>query len=527
MYANFLARPESADSQRNQSRLKFHANPFSWSTWFTLILIIEVLAVAAFQSPLIRFDRFAVFDSGGELVIQDLMSQGYRPSIDFGYLYGLLPLLVGRIWYGLVGLSPNAFWIQAMACMMLTAWGMARFAANRRLSIVAIILIAAAIPDLLLVTYIGLVQSLEQALLVNALAEHSRGRRGVALALLAMCCFVKPSLAVVQGIAVLIAIAAVLRRAGVLAYVRALLPAFFVVTIVTGILLTVFGAVPLYRTILPQTGMTVYQLGGFGFFRGIGRDFWALPHAQLRDYFRYELGFWMLGTTFLTYGALTAIWRVLRRILSPDQAINDEICLTCMATHIGFVVLIFGHRNTWFYSLPMLIFGLTVLAARGPWHRRFLWVLVVLLLISDRSKAVDVIQRWKTESPSPVTLNLWANPQEQAEWTEALQITRGKQPVLLAMCEGGALLIPGFAPPVGGYFVPGNALPAEIRCKTAQLNAASMIISAQPSDWPGFIFWPEMKRAIDGCQVTQKGQYLRVYNRLTPAKITRSRPDHE
>ena len=72
----------------------------------------------------------------------------------------------------------------------------------------------------------------------------------------------------------------------------------------------------------------------------------------------------------------------------------------------------------------MLILGLATLATRGPWHRSLLWVLAVLLLISDRSKAVDIIHRWKTEAPSPVTLNLWADPQEQAEWAQALQLSQ-------------------------------------------------------------------------------------------------------
>ena len=159
------------------------------------------------------------------MAIQDLISRGYRPGIDFGYLYGLLPLLVGRIWYGLAGLSPETFRVQVMACTIFTAWGMARFAAHDRVGLVGIMLIALAIPDLLLVTYIGLVQSLEQALLVNALAEQARGRRGTALALLTACCFVKPSLAVVQGFAVVIAIAVNLRWAKRSTYLSTLVPA--------------------------------------------------------------------------------------------------------------------------------------------------------------------------------------------------------------------------------------------------------------------------------------------------------------
>jgi hypothetical protein len=402
--------------------------------------------------------------------------------------------------------------------MALTTWGMARFAANRRIGFVGYVLIAVVIPDLLLVTYIGLVQSLEQMLLVNALAEHARAKRGSTLALLAACCFVKPALAVVQGFVVVLAIAASAWRSGSRGVFRLFIPIGITVAIISALLTLTFGVVPLGRTILPRTGMAVYRLGGFGFFHGIGRDFWSLPHAQLRDYFRYELGFWTLGTAFLIWGALRAIWRLLQRHITPDQGINDEICLTCAVTHVGFIFLIFGHRGTWFYSLPMLILGLTLLADHGSWHRRFLWVLVVLVFISDRSKAIDILHHWKTDRPSTVTLNLWADPQEQAEWTRALQLTHGKQPVLLAMCDGGALLLPGFVPPAGGYFVPGNALEVEVQRKAAQLNVATMIISAQSADWIGFTIWPEMKAALEGCELVQNGQYLRVYHRIMPNK---------
>ncbi len=216
-------------------------------------------------------------------------------------------------------------------------------------------------------------------------------------------------------------------------------PAVLTAAVLVLVLAAGFGLVPLSRTLLPITGMEVYRQGGFGFFRGIGHDFWVLPNAGLRDYFRYELGFWILGSIFLVGGGLAGLWRLATGRSAGEQALDDEICATCAAVHLGFVVLIFGHRGTWFYSLPMLVLGLAVLAARSRWHRLAVWVLVVLLLFSDRSKAVELLRLWKTETPSAVTLNLWADSQERAGvGARALEMTRGTQPVLFAMCEGGA-----------------------------------------------------------------------------------------
>ena len=397
------------------------------TTWLTVFFCAEVLLVAFFQSPYQRLEQFAFMDSGGELAMQDLLRRGYRPALDFGYLYGLLPMLLGRVWYGLAGLSPVSFRLEIVACLLFSAWGLARFASARRLGWTGVAIIALAIPDLLLVSYITLVQTLEQALLINALAEQARGRRATALALLTACCFVKPSLAFVQGLAVVIAI--VTTSGGSLrATVRSFVPALVTAAGLVLILIVSFGVIPLAKTLLPFTGMAVYRISNYGFFRGLGREFWVLPGAGVRDYFRYEVGCWMLGTAVLLWGGLAALWRLAGGDSPADRAVRDEVIATCVGVHLGFVVFLFGHRGTWFYSLPMLILGLAVLATVGPRVRSLVLLLCCLLLVSDRSKAVELIRRWKTESPSAVTLDVWADAAERDEWAHCLELTRGEQP---------------------------------------------------------------------------------------------------
>jgi hypothetical protein len=330
---------------------------------------------------------------------------------------------------------------------------------------------------------------------------------------------VKPSLGFFQGLAVVIAIVAARRRSLRFAWARQTTPALITWTVLAAILSVSFGSLPLVKTYLPSTGMAVYRFGNFGFFGGIGRDFWLLPNAGLRDYFRYEVRFWMLGTAVLIWAAVAGLRRLMRGNECEDRATADEIVVSCASAHIAFVVFLFGHRETWLYSFPMLVLVLATLAPRGRWHRSVLWVLAVLLLVNDRSKAMEVLRHYRTEAPSESTLNLWANPTERTEWELALELTRGRQPILLAMCEGSALHIPGFEPPVVGYLVPGNALPGEVARKAAQLATAPMIISAQPPDWPGFRFWPEITAAMRGCEIVMEGRCLRVYRRTSPRHL--------
>jgi hypothetical protein len=343
---------------------------------------------------------------------------------------------------------------------------------------------------------------------------------------LTACCFVKPSLAFVQGLAVVIAIVAVNGRGIRAASVRSFGPALVTAAVLALILTLGFGAEPLAKTILPFTGMAVYRLSNYGFFHGVGREFWLLPGAGIRDYFRYEVGFWMLGTAVLLGGGLAGLRRLARGESTGDRALHDEIIATCAAVHIGFVVLLFGHRGTWLYSLPMLILGLATLAAGGPRPRCAIWLLAVLLLVNDRSKAMEIIRCWKTESPSAVTLNLWADAAVRDEWAQALELTRGERPALLATCDGAALLSSGFAPPEVGYLVPGNPLPVEVQRKAAQLAAAPMIVLPLATDWPGFTLWPEIAAAFNGCELVMQGHFVRVYRRVGRVPLATPPPAH-
>jgi hypothetical protein len=469
--------------------------------------------VTAFQAPFMTLVRFVTMDSGGELAIQDLLSRGFRPAVDFGYPYGLLPLLIGRAWYGLAGLSPWAFRVEVTACMLVSAWGLARFAAYRRVPAAGQALIALAVPDLLFVTNVTLVQVMEQALLIHALAEQARGRRGAALAWLTACCFVKPSLAYVQGLFVTIAAVAACLKADRPAWARSFAPPLVTAALLAAILSASFGPLALARTLVPSAGMAIYRASNYGFFHGVGRQFWSLPDAGLRDYFRYEVGFWLLGTAFLACGGLASLVRPLRST-PGGQGVGDEgVVVTCAAVHLVFVLFLFGHRTTWVYSLPALVLGLASLTGRGRWWKMFVWFLAVCLLVNDRSKAVEVLRLRRTDSASPSTFGLWATPGMRQEWERVRELTRGRRAVLFATCEGGAVLEPGFAPPVGGYLIPGNMIPAEVRRKAEQLAGASVIVSDRPPGWEGFSLWPELAAALDGCELVLEGHLVRIYRR--------------
>src|SRR5262249_36601849 len=116
--------------------------PPGWG--LALLLAAEEVALAAFNSPNERFTRVAYNDSEPDLSIQAMTARGLRPTVDFGYIYGLLPLLVNRAWYGAFGASPAAFRALTLACDLALAWGMARFASALRIGPAGVALVVAA-----------------------------------------------------------------------------------------------------------------------------------------------------------------------------------------------------------------------------------------------------------------------------------------------------------------------------------------------------------------------------------------------
>jgi hypothetical protein len=490
--------------------------PRSWETRWTLALFLAgVVALSFLQAPNELFFRFAFSDSGTSLTIDDLIGRGFRPTIDFGYIYGLLPLLINRIWFAVLGASPRACRGAILICNLVMAWGLARFAAAQRVGLVGVILLSLAMPDLLRSSYDVLVQALEPALLVHALAEQALGRRDRALALVTATAFVKPSMSYIFGLYLLIATVLTIDHCDLAAWRRALGPALVTGATLALVLGAVYGGRPLANTLIPTSGMEVYRQSNFGFFHGTGRDFWYRPGAGLRGYFRYEIGYWLAGTFLLIGGGLESLVRMMRRGIAK-VAHNDEVVLGCAVLHVVFVTLFFGHRFSWKYYHGLFLLGLAALAPRARWYALAVAGLAVLVLITDKAWVQALADDWRARTPSATTARLWATPEDRREWARVLELTRGSRAVLMAECEGATLLFPQFAPPAVAYLVPGHPLPVEVRRKAAQLAAASLIVKVGPRGDRRFDRWPELIAALDGCQPAWEGNLYQVYRRARP-----------
>ena len=168
------------------------------------VLAVEAVAIFVFRLPqTLTFDNFAFFDTGSNLTAQYLISHGYRPALDFGYPYGLLPLLFGRVWFGVCGLTPIACVAVTPLIDILIIWGFVRFAANLKLNLAGVLIILLTATLTIPSSFLNLTHVIEPVLLIHALADQAGGNRRRALALATAALFVKPSMAYFLGFVLL------------------------------------------------------------------------------------------------------------------------------------------------------------------------------------------------------------------------------------------------------------------------------------------------------------------------------------
>ena len=408
------------------------ARPVIWP-WFAVLAVAVFLAATAWNWPTRMGFRGHFFgDPGANLAVQDLIRRGLRPTIDFVYQYGLLALLFGRAWFALLGASPLSFQVSAIVFGLWMIASLTRIVRDRKIGPSGAALLLVGLPFFVPSSQPNFAHGLESALLCQALAEQSRGRRATALALATAAVFAKPSLGFVYGLILLLATLGSLRDRR---SVRALLgreglgPAIATGLILLAVLAAVYGVVPLVRTVIPTAGMANYRAANFGFFRGVGRLFWNPPGVTAGYYVGTVVGFWIVGSLTLMAAGLAAARRLFAdrggAPLATGSGSAAEMVATCALLHATFVL---GPLR------PSVHMGLRYLRPRrrAGGHDRprprlagWVWGLVVLASVGHKSTVTGPIAAWKVTSPAPETAGLWETAEARAEWSEVLGMTRG------------------------------------------------------------------------------------------------------
>jgi len=501
--------------------------------WLGCLFGAEALAYALFRLPTdLGFDANAFGDRGDFLSISYLVAHGSRPAIDFGYHWGVAPILLAQLWFALFGATPQANEGIMVVCALLVAIGIARMAAALRLGTLGIVLLVVALPFAF--PTFTLTYALEAALLSNALAEQAAERRSIALVLTTASCFVNPSMAYLYGLVLLLGLLWESRRPhddrGSLDDAagssidwpnvsRTVTPAAITGAVLILILSAVYGPLALAKTILPLAGMAAHHNQASGFFRGVGRDFWYQPHLGLPYYLFSVVGFWIAATLWLIVAGVQAG----RRLLSAPRASDittDEFVLTCAILHVTFVTVFFGSEVSWRYYCYILVMGVAATSIRDPQSARIAGLLAVMALLGNVSHFAQIAGQWRTTAPSPVTAGMWASSEEVRDWEQAQRAIDGHRALLLTAMGWGPLLSARFEPPFANHFTPGELMPGQLARLMRQIDGAQRIVVVISSGFGNMlVWWPDIQRALDGHELLWKGKSFAVYgarSRHTP-----------
>ena len=494
--------------------------PVSGALRLWLLLDLELLIIAALRIPHdLGFDAFAFGDRGSWLTLHHLIAHGARPALDFGYQYGLLPIWLGAVWFGLLGATPYTYQAAMLVCGLLMAWAIARMVQSCHLPFICTALTVIALPFAIQSSYPSLAHAIEAVLLANALAEQAAGRRSIALALTTGACLVKPSMGYVYSFVLLVFIALDLHRRGLLGtghaqrreLWRALAPAAITGTALIIVLAASYGPRPLAITLLPVTGMKNYAALHYGFFRGMGSYFWY--GTPLLYYFGSVLGFWFAASIWLSAAATIALWQLFRGS-DATAAQRNEFVISAALLHIAFVIGFFGGPSSWSYYSYIPVMGAIAACSGDRARYRIAAVLTVLAATGQTSFRVADFASWRDRAPSVETAGLWASADERNAWTAALDSVGGRKAALISS-EGGA---PLFFPQLQRYeflcVVPGDITSQQFDRAVHEFSEAPMIVAVvDPLFGNALDFWPSLRELLARREPLLRNRFFAVYQK--------------
>jgi hypothetical protein len=369
-------------------------------------------------------------------------------------------------------------------------------------------------------SYINLAHACEAALIVHALAEHANGRRSRALALLTACLFVKPVMAYVYGF---LMVTLIVRRSGILGLMRSAPAAIAVgASLLTG--LTVwFGLAPVIHSLLPVRGAESYKILNYGFFFGIGREFWIPKGVTPRHYAFSPAGHYLVGSVVLVAAAIASIWRLVRKAVSIDDT-NAELIACCGIMHLSFLTSFYGAWASWTYYYYILIIGLVAVAARGHRAAMLIALLALMALAGYKDSATYIKHEWLHKKPDAETFGLWVDAVCREEWQQVRQVI-GDRPACLLANNGGCLelFMPQFADADDMFLIPGYPTDAELERKVQHVTSSEVIlISKLGSVKPMLDLWPEIREAMKGFELARSTKQFLIYQRPRPSPSHRT-----
>ncbi len=463
---------------------KLQSRPRAWYGC-TLFVCCVLIQTALYLPMLLSFGGYAFRDGGSGLAADDLIHHGLLPAIDFGYYHGLLPLMLGRLWFSILGTTPYTYLALRLVVILLSSIAMFYLFQAVRAPRIIYVMFCTAIPFTFFYRP-SLNHDLAALFLTLSLLLLVHQRVGGAVSAALASGFCHPSLGYVMlGVAGVVAgwparrnsPAALLRIA-----FRLIGAAAATLAIYAAACFAFFGSIePLLRTIFPTVGKNMRSHYGWSFLKG-GLTFVSPPGSNWKYLVGSNAGPYVLFNVALGAIALIALVQVLRKRL-PEHNAFLTLLFSAVVTHTIYVVFAFGVPETWAYDAYLLVLGL----AGAPFARtRHISALILTgaLLLGSYSPLAAVHGLY----PQPRRGGLWIDARLETNLANILERHPQGKPYVWSTAGALSKIDPRIQSPVRWFVVPGTNPPVELARLKQELLANSLIFLEGPADSPNYLF---------------------------------------
>jgi hypothetical protein len=459
----------------------FEIKSLKESKFLKIWLIFTVLSIAGY---LIRYPQLEaqfenIFrDLGANLKADLLVTKGYAPSIDFNYLYGLLSLAIGRVWFSIFGRSLQAFYAFVLVCYVFSSAALARVAVIANLRKSGIIFLAISVPSFsFYASQFTFNTSLEPIFILFAISEHLAGRRGNALVFLVFSFFIKSSMSLVYFLLLigLYIVDLIKGETNISKIFSEIKPVLISLAAVLTFLTIVFGFPTIVSsTLSPISGKAHYEAMNYGIF-GVGKRFLYFPQTR---YYIGHPGVWIISTLTLS----TFLYSIL--IFKRNSLNNQIVEVQCSIALLYIIFLFYFFPGYWGWAMYsyLLSVGMALMTSKDNEYR-FDWLIVILtiiLLFNYYPNVSTSFRLWSSFKSSPSLPFLVSNDRLDREFAKVLSYCKTKKTLIFSPAAGGVdVLFPECRSPDAWWLLKGLYNTREVERINNQISESEIVILPQ------------------------------------------------
>jgi hypothetical protein len=489
----------------------FEIKSLKESRFLKIWLIFTLLSIAGYviRYPQLEAQFENIFtDLGANFKADLLITKGYAPTIDFNYLYGLLSLAIGRVWFSVFGRSPQAFYAFVLVCYVFSSAALARVAVIANLRKSGIIFLAISVPYFTFyANQFTFNTSLEPIFILSAIAEHLAGRRGNTLVFLVFGYFIKSSMSLVYFSLIigLYIVDFIKGKTNIRNIYGEIKPALISLAAILTFLTVVFGFPTIISSILsPIQGKAHYQAMNYGIF-GIGKRFLYFPGVRPGYYVGFP-GVWVISTLTLFVFLFSIL--IFKRNSFNNQIVEVQCSIALL--HIIFVFYFFpGHWGWAIYSY-LLSVGMALMTSKDNEYR-FDWLIIFLatvLLVAYYPSLSSSFRLWGNFQSSAALPFLLGNNQLDREFDKVLNYCKTKKTLIFSPASGGVdVLFPECRSPDAWWLLKGLYNTKEVERINNQISESEIIILA-PNYYKDIFYIDIYEGKLSEFETFEKGKYF-------------------